>query len=88
MLKAGRNPTRQDLISAINSGLPQGASVAPYAYSASDHDGITGAYMGVIQNGALVQKGPVLVTDTSPTGAVTPFTTAQPDAPTSGVPSP
>ena len=88
MLKAGRNPTRQALISAINSGLSQGASVAPYAYSSSDHDGITGAYMGVIENGALAQKGPVLVTDTSPTGPVTPYTTAQPDAPTSGVPSP
>src|ERR1700726_2134039 len=37
MLKAGRNPTRADLVSAINSGLPQGAFVAPYAYSSSDH---------------------------------------------------
>ncbi len=33
MLKAGRNPTRQDLLNAINAGLPQGFSVAPYAYS-------------------------------------------------------
>jgi ABC-type branched-subunit amino acid transport system substrate-binding protein len=88
MLKAGRNPTRQDLVNAINAGLPAGASVAPYAYSSSDHDGITGAYMGIIQNGALVQKGPVLVTDDSPTGAVTPYATAQAPAPSSGVPSP
>ena len=71
MLKAGRNPTRQDLIDAINGGLPQGPSVAPYAYSPADHDGITGAYMAVIKNGALVQNGPVQVTDTSPTGAIT-----------------
>src|SRR6516162_7315696 len=28
MLKAGRNPTRADLVSAINAGLPQGAAVA------------------------------------------------------------
>ena len=88
MLKAGRNPTRQALVSAINSGLPQGASVAPYAYSASDHDGITGSYMGVIKNGVLVRQGDVLVTDNSPTGAVTPYMTAQPAAPASGVPSP
>ena len=69
MLKAGRNPTRADLVSAIEGGLPQGPAVAPYAYSASDHSGITGAYMGVIKNGALVQEGPVLTTDTSASGA-------------------
>jgi branched-chain amino acid transport system substrate-binding protein len=88
MFKAGRNPTRQDLINAIQAGLPQGASVAPYAYSASDHNGITGAYMAIIKNGALVQKGPVLVTDTSPAGAITSDTATQPAAPASGIPSP
>jgi branched-chain amino acid transport system substrate-binding protein len=88
MLKAGRNPTRQDLVSAINGGLPQGVAVAPYAYSATDHDGITGAYMGVIQNGVLVKTGPVQVTDTSSGGAITTDSTAQPAAPASGIPSP
>jgi branched-chain amino acid transport system substrate-binding protein len=88
MLKAGRNPTRQDLVNAINGGLPQGVAVAPYAYSGTDHDGITGAYMGVIENGALVQTGPVQVTNTSPNGAITTYSKAQPPAPASGIPSP
>jgi ABC-type branched-subunit amino acid transport system substrate-binding protein len=88
MLKAGRNPTRQDLVNAINSGLPQGVAVAPYAYSSSDHNGITGAYIAVIQNGALVPSGPVQVTDTTPTGAITTYSGAQPAAPASGIPSP
>jgi hypothetical protein len=88
MLKAGRNPTQADLISAVNGGLPQGPSVAPFAYSASDHDGITGAYIGVVKNGAVVPQGQVLVTDNTPTGAVTTFMTAQPPAPSSGIPSP
>jgi branched-chain amino acid transport system substrate-binding protein len=88
MFKAGRNPTRQDLINAINGGLPQGVSVAPYAYSSSDHAGITGAYMAEIVNGALKPIGPVQVTDTSPTGAITTFTGTQPAAPASGIPSP
>jgi ABC-type branched-subunit amino acid transport system substrate-binding protein len=89
MLKAGRNPTRQDLVNALNAGnFPQGASVAPYAYTGGSHDGITGAYMGVIKNGVLVQQGDVLVTDDTSTGAVTPYLTAQPAAPASGVPSP
>ena len=88
MFKAGRNPTRQDLLNAINGGLPQGPSVAPYAYSSTDHNGITGAYIAVIKNGVLVQKGPVLTTDTSSSGAITPDTTAQPPAPASGIPAP
>ncbi len=87
MFKAGRNPTRQDLINAINGGLPQGFSVAPYAYSASNHNGITGAYMAKIVNGALAPLGPVLVTDDSATGGFS-SPPAQPAAPASGIPSP
>jgi branched-chain amino acid transport system substrate-binding protein len=89
MLKAGRNPSRQDLVNALNAGnFPQGPSVAPYAYSSTSHDGITGSYIGVIKNGVLVQQGDVLTTDNTPTGAVTPYMTAQPAAPATGVPSP
>jgi branched-chain amino acid transport system substrate-binding protein len=88
MLKAGRNPTRADLVNAINGGLPQGPAVAPFAYSSSDHDGITGAYIGVIKNGVLVPKGPVQTTDTSPSGAISTFTGSQQAAPASGIPSP
>jgi branched-chain amino acid transport system substrate-binding protein len=86
MMKAGKNPTRADLVKAINAGLPQGPAVAPYAYSSTDHDGITGAYIGVIKNGALVQQGPVYVTDASPTGAVTAYTGSEQAAPASGMP--
>ncbi|MGH3245009.1 MAG: ABC transporter substrate-binding protein [Trebonia sp.] len=88
MLKAGPNPTRADLVSAINSGLPQGPLVAPYAYSATDHDGVTGAYIGMINNGVLTREGPVLVTDTSAGGAITTYTGTEPQAPASGVPAP
>ncbi|HEY0719266.1 MAG TPA: ABC transporter substrate-binding protein [Streptosporangiaceae bacterium] len=88
MFKAGRNPTRQDLMNAINGGLPQGPSVAPYAYSKSNHDGITGAYMAVVKNGALSETGPVQVTDTSATGAVTAAGSTPAAAPASGIPSP
>jgi ABC-type branched-subunit amino acid transport system substrate-binding protein len=86
MMKAGKNPTRADLVSAINAGLPQGPVVAPYAYSSTNHDGVTGAYIGVIKNGALVQQGPVYVTDTTPTGAVTTYTGSEQAAPASGMP--
>jgi ABC-type branched-subunit amino acid transport system substrate-binding protein len=86
MVKAGKNPTRAGVVKAIEGGLPQGASVAPYDYSATDHGGVMGAFIGVIKNGAIVQQGPVLTTDTTPTGAVTPYTGTQPAAPASGMP--
>src|SRR5581483_3498761 len=88
MLKAGRNPTRADLISAVQGGLPQGPAVAPYSYSASDHMGITGAYVGVIQNGRLVQQGSVLTTDASASGAITTYSGSEQQAPARGIPSP
>jgi branched-chain amino acid transport system substrate-binding protein len=86
MIKAGKNPTRASVVKAIEGGLPQGPSVAPYDYSATDHGGMMGAYIGVIKNGAIVQQGPVLTTDTTPTGPVTPYTGTQPAAPASGMP--
>lgn len=88
MLKAGRNPTRADLVSAIDGGLPQGPGVTPYAYSASSHDGATGAFIGVIKNGVVTQEGPVYTTDATPSGAVTAFTGGEKTAPASGVPAP
>jgi ABC-type branched-subunit amino acid transport system substrate-binding protein len=86
MMKAGKNPTRAGLVSAISAGLPQGPSVAPYSYSASDHSGITGGFMGVIKNGAVVQQGPVYVTNATPTGAVTMYGGSEQTAPASGMP--
>ena len=86
MLKAGKNPTRADLVNAIAGGLPQGPSVAPFDYSASDHGGMMGAYIGVIKNGVLVQQGPIWTTDTTPTGPVTTYAGTQPPAPASGMP--
>jgi ABC-type branched-subunit amino acid transport system substrate-binding protein len=88
MLKAGRNPTRADLVSAISSGLPQGSAVAPYAYSTTDHLGATGSFIGVINNGVLTQQGPVYTTDPTATGAVTTYTGAESQAPSSGIPAP
>jgi len=88
MFKAGRNPTRADLVSAIEGGLPQGPAVAPYAYSSSSHFGITGTFMGTISNGVLTEEGSALTTDTTPTGAITSYSGTEQQAPASGVPSP
>jgi len=88
MLKAGRNPTRADLVSAVEGGLPQGPMISPFAYSSSDHAGATGAFIGVIKNGVEVQQGPILTTDASASGAITTYTGSEQQAPASGIPSP
>jgi hypothetical protein len=54
----------------------------------TDHDGVTGAYIGVIKNGVITPEGPVQVTDTSATGAITTYSATQPQAPASGIPAP
>jgi ABC-type branched-subunit amino acid transport system substrate-binding protein len=87
MLKAGRNPTRQDLVNAIQGGLPQGPMVAPFAYSSSNHLGATGAYIGIIQNGVVTQQGSVLTTDSTATGPIATYTGSEEQAPASGIPS-
>jgi branched-chain amino acid transport system substrate-binding protein len=86
MLKAGRNPTRASLVSAIQGGLPQGPALAPYAYSSSSHAGMTGAFVGVIKNGVITPQGPVMTTDTSATGAVAHYMGTEQTAPASGMP--
>ena len=88
MLKAGRNPTRASLVAAIEAGLPQGPAVAPYGYSSSSHFGITGTFIGVINNGVLNEQGSALTTDTTATGAITSYSGTEQQAPASGVPSP
>jgi hypothetical protein len=42
----------------------------------------------MINNGVLTQEGPVLVTDTSATGAITTYTGTEVQAPASGIPAP
>ena len=88
MFKAGRNPTRADLVSAIESGLPQGPMISQFAYSSGDHAGATGAFIGIIKNGVEVQEGPVMTTDTSASGPITTYTGTEQQAPASGIPSP
>jgi hypothetical protein len=61
--------------------------VAPFAYSSSNHLGVTGAYIGIIQNGVVTQQGSVLTTDSTATGPISTYTGSEEQAPASGIPS-
>jgi ABC-type branched-subunit amino acid transport system substrate-binding protein len=86
-LKAtGKNPTRQGLIDALQKGGMTGPGITPFRYSPNSHAGYTGVQVGTIKSGALVTTGTPLTTDDG-AGPITPYTTAQPNAPANGIPA-
>jgi branched-chain amino acid transport system substrate-binding protein len=87
MQLAGKSLTRQGLVNAVNGKGSQlkGPGLVPFRYSTSDHGGYAGVEMGQIRNGQLVLFGGPLITEPTPSGAITPYTTAQPAPPASGV---
>lgn len=81
---AGPHLTRQGVVNAIteHGASFQGPNLAPYQYSASDHDGMAGVQMTVITDGKSNLSGPVYVTDDHD-APVTPYTQPHPLPPTS-----
>jgi ABC-type branched-subunit amino acid transport system substrate-binding protein len=80
---AGPNLTRQGLLKAlIDQGSSfQGPNLAPYRFSATDHDGMGGSQIDTIANGQTLISGPVYVTDDRD-AAVTTYTQPHPLPPT------
>ena len=73
---AGKNPTRQDLVNAVENSKFAGPGLVPFRYSKDQHGGYGGAQMGSVKNGQLVLTGPVYVTDPG----AGPITTTTPPA--------
>ncbi len=84
---AGKKLTRQDLVNAVNASGSKlaGPGLVPFRYSTSVHGGYAGAEMGQVRNGQIVLFGGPLVTEPTPGSPITPYTTAQPAPPASGV---
>jgi ABC-type branched-subunit amino acid transport system substrate-binding protein len=86
----GKNLTRQKLISVVNADGHSwtGPGLVPFRYSTTVHGGYGGAEIGKVAGGKIVLSGGPLVTDPTPTGAITPYTGTQPAPPASGIPAP
>ncbi len=54
---AGRNPTRASIVHAVEAGLPNGPALVPARYSRTDHGGLSGAVIAMIEGGRLVLAG-------------------------------
>src|SRR5271155_2346230 len=84
---AGKNLTRQDLVNAVNEPGSKlvGPGLVPFRYSTTEHGGYGGVEMGQVRNGKIVLFGGPLVTEPTAGSAITPYSSAQPAPPTSGV---
>jgi ABC-type branched-subunit amino acid transport system substrate-binding protein len=86
---AGKNLTRQGLVKAVETDGASwsGPGLVPFRYGTTEHGGYGGVELGQIRHGKIVLFGGPLTTDPTATGAITPYTTAQPAPPASGVPT-
>jgi ABC-type branched-subunit amino acid transport system substrate-binding protein len=84
---AGKDPTRQSLVDAVEKGGFSGPGLVPYRYSKSEHGGFGGAQIASIKNGEIVTSGQPMVTDPGG-GAITPYTKGQPAPGDNGVVKP
>src|SRR3954454_6942224 len=83
---AGKSPTRQDIVDAIESGKLKAPGLVPFRYSKDSHAGFTGERLGEIKNGQLIEEGQPLVTDDG-NGPIKPGTQPAQQPPPNGVPA-
>jgi ABC-type branched-subunit amino acid transport system substrate-binding protein len=84
---AGDNPTRQDLVDAVEKGNFRGPGLVPFRYSDKSHAGYTGAQIGTIKNGKIAYQGTPVTTDDGG-GPLKPYTKKQPTPEEGGVVKP
>jgi ABC-type branched-subunit amino acid transport system substrate-binding protein len=84
---AGKKLTREDLVKAVNTNGSKlvGPGLVPFRYSTTVHGGYGGVEMGQVRNGKIALFGGALVTEPTAGSPITPYTTAQPAPPSSGV---
>jgi ABC-type branched-subunit amino acid transport system substrate-binding protein len=78
---AGKNPTRQSIVNALNANGAhyKGPGLVPLGFSKNYHGGYLGTQIGTINNGSIMTSGPVYVT--RDTGPITVYSSSQPAPP-------
>jgi ABC-type branched-subunit amino acid transport system substrate-binding protein len=84
---AGKSPTRDSLVKAVEAGGLNGPGLVPFRYSKTVHGGYGGAQIATVKNGKITLQGTPLVTDPD-TGPITPYKTPQPSPQGGGVVQP
>ena len=83
---AGKDLTRDGLISTIEKNGFQGPGLAPLRFSADNHSGYGGMRLSKVQGGKQTYFGETFETDDAD-GAVAPYTTAPAAPPQNGIPA-
>jgi branched-chain amino acid transport system substrate-binding protein len=86
LAKAGKNPTRQSIVNAVETGKLSGPGLVPFRYAKGNHSGYTGTQIGVIKGGAIKLQGSPQTTDDAG-GAITDSSSSPTEAPANGVPT-
>jgi hypothetical protein len=86
LAKAGKNPTRQSIVNAVETGNLSGPGLVPFRYAKGNHSGYTGTQIGVIKSGAIKLQGSPQTTDDAG-GAISNAGGGQTQAPANGIPS-
>jgi ABC-type branched-subunit amino acid transport system substrate-binding protein len=84
---AGKNPTRQSLVDAVEKGGFTGPGLVPFRYSDSVHAGYNGTQVGTIKGDTVVLEGAPQVTDDAG-GTITDYSNPQPDVSAGGIVKP
>jgi branched-chain amino acid transport system substrate-binding protein len=82
---AGRNPTRQGIVDALEKGGLTGPGLTPFRFSKDSHAGYTGAQLGTLKSGEFVPQGQPVTTDDGD-GPITVVSQTQATAPPNGIP--
>jgi ABC-type branched-subunit amino acid transport system substrate-binding protein len=87
MIRAGQNPTRQDVINTLNNGkVSRGPGIVPLGYSTNNHLGFLGERIFTITGGQAVPQGDTYVSTDS--GPIKTFTGGTIAPPANGIPTP
>jgi branched-chain amino acid transport system substrate-binding protein len=86
---AGKNPTRESLVSAIEKvgGDWKGPLVAPFRYSSDSHAGVSGMTVSQITGGATKDLTQVLTTDNGKNAPIKQSSDEEATPPSSGIPN-
>jgi ABC-type branched-subunit amino acid transport system substrate-binding protein len=76
---AGQNPTRQDIVNAVEKGGFQGPGLVPFRYTKTQHGGYAGGAIAQVKSGKVALIGPAMTTDPT-AGPLKPYAQQQPDA--------
>jgi len=85
---AGQNPSRDDLVHAIQNSHWRGPGLVPFGFSSSSHLGLLGVQIDKTNaDGSQTTMGPVYTTDDTSSGAITQYTGTPATPPSNGIPS-